>query len=872
MGATTPDPRSGAECEARQETGISPSRGRIRLAILVTGAFATLVLASAATRRASTYSDLARLWILCLGLLGLAEIGGSRLASLLLVGGLAAYVTTEAIPAGGMRSPGASAFLVVPLIAYLTLGESSARAAAVVCAGLGLALVALETQGNLPPVSLHFGPMAYWLLECAGLALILGLIRTADRVLGASLAETEAELARRLRTEDHLAQALEAGEVGTWEFDPVRGHFHADPRGLALFGFDPGNPAPVSLEAWSARVHPDDLGWVTARLGEVVAGGPRIQVCYRAVPEPGVLRWVESAGQALRDPEGRVVRVAGTGRDVTARRRSEEERERLVSDLAGRVRELQLLHGTATLVQSGRPVDRSLLEEFATGLAAAFCQPDRVQVRIEWLEDPVECPPGTGTGTETAWTIDHPLAAGGTSGRIEVAYRSIASGAGPGVESGADAPGIVGGNLDDAFRPEERALLASAAHLLEGRLQRDAQERLRSDLERQLRQTQKLEALGNLAGGIAHDFNNILAAIVAEAELARETLPEGSPARVAFEHVLSASGRARDLVQRIRAFSRRQELIREPVRLAEVVEEALDLLRATLPASIRVTGRYASDLPLLHSNPTQLHQILLNLGTNALHAMTATGGELRVEVDAVRLGDSERLPSNDLVPGTHLHLSISDTGVGMEPEVLEHAFEPFFTTKGVEGTGLGLSVVHGIVREHAGAITVRSRPGEGTTFDLWFPVRNEADSRRPGSDSSEPKGGSQRILVVDDEEALAHLMVRTLERLGYRATGFRAPALALQAVREDPTGFDALVTDLSMPGMTGLELAAAVRAIAPALPIAISTGRTEDLGTLAPALGIEVVIAKPAKRTELAQALARLLAPRKGAEPLPAVS
>ncbi len=355
---------------------------------------------------------------------------------------------------------------------------------------------------------------------------------------------------------------------------------------------------------------------------------------------------------------------------------------------------------------------------------------------------------------------------------------------------------------------------------------RDVTARVRAETERarledQLRHAQKMESLGTLAGGIAHDFNNLLAVILGSVELARTEVAPTEPVAERLDAIRVASSRATELVKQILAFSRQQPTLRSVTRVESVVEEAARLLRATLPAGIQIVLEVAGDVPLVFVDPTQIHQVLMNLGTNAWHAIGPATGNVTLRLDAVAL---ETPPAAGLAPGRYARMQVVDNGEGMDASTLARIFEPFFTTKGVgKGTGLGLAVAHGIVAGHGGAITVESERGRGTTFSVYLPEAAEA----PGP--TEPvrkvaRRGAGRVLLVDDEEPLVRIGTRILQRQGYEVTGFIRPADALAAVRAAPHLFDVVVTDQNMPEMGGLDLARAIAAMRPDLPIVMVSG------------------------------------------------
>jgi PAS domain S-box-containing protein len=407
---------------------------------------------------------------------------------------------------------------------------------------------------------------------------------------------------------------------------------------------------------------------------------------------------------------------------------------------------------------------------------------------------------------------------------------------------------------------DEGMLVVATVRDLTARVQ--AEER-RKALEAQLRQSNKMEAIGTLAGGIAHDFNNIVSAIIGNIELAREDVGADHPARQSLDEIGKASRRARDLVKQILAFSRQQPEPRHAVALSPLVEEVVKLLRATLPAGVELVASLAADAPSVLADPTQIHQILMNLCTNAWHAMENDRGRIDIRLDSVVLGDEAGRIDAELSPGRYAHLSVKDSGKGMDTDTRERIFEPFFTTKAVgEGTGLGLSVVHGIMRGYAGAISVDSQPGRGATFHLYFPAVDAAAATAGAEQApaSSPRGRGQQVLYLDDDESLVILVQRTLERKGYRVAGYTDAAEALQALAADPRRFDLVVTDYSMPGMSGLDVAREVARIRPGLPVAVTSGYISDeLREQAPQAGVRELIYKPDSAEDLCDTVGRLL-------------
>ncbi len=389
----------------------------------------------------------------------------------------------------------------------------------------------------------------------------------------------------------------------------------------------------------------------------------------------------------------------------------------------------------------------------------------------------------------------------------------------------------------------ERCLLVIALDITE---QKQAEQQ-QKELEEQLRQAQKLESLGTLAGGIAHDFNNILGAIISYAELAKMDRLDDAELQDNLGEVLKASKRATNLVRQILSFSRQQTLERKHLQLTPVIKEVLKLLRATLPATINLQQSIEGDLPNVLADPTQIHQIVMNLCTNAAHAMRGKQGELRVKLEALQLATGQPKPHAELREGAYVRLTISDTGHGMNEATLKRIFEPFFTTKGPgEGTGLGLSVVHGIVKEHDGVITVQSEPGRGTTFAIYLPAQHTAETKEAKAETEIPQGNGERIIFVDDEAALGEVAQKMLRRLGYEPFVYSNSEAAWLAIQQKPADYDLVISDLTMPVLTGADLAKKVLNLRPELPVILTSGAS---GTWTSAevqkIGIRELVAKP---------------------------
>ena len=380
-------------------------------------------------------------------------------------------------------------------------------------------------------------------------------------------------------------------------------------------------------------------------------------------------------------------------------------------------------------------------------------------------------------------------------------------------------------------------------------------------LNAQLQQAQKLEAIGTLAGGIAHDFNNILGAIIGYAEMIRDDLPPQAPILHDIDQVIKASHRAKDLVKQILAFSRQVEDQKTPIQPAVIVKEAITLLRSSLPTTITIRQDIDPQAGTVLADPTQIHQIVMNLSTNAFHAMEAKGGTLTISLKKRMLSADDLAPGSDLQPGAFVQLSVRDTGAGILPEIRERIFDPFFTTKEVgKGTGLGLSMVYSIVAGCGGSISCDSRVGEGTEFRILLPALQDQGKQEKEATTVVPHG-REHILFIDDEEVLVELGQAMLERLGYHVTTRTSRLDALTTFQNRPDAFDLVITDQTMPGMTGVDLARRILQIRPQMPIILCTGYSTLIGEdKAKALGIKGFAYKPLSKKDIGELIRKVLA------------
>ncbi len=623
--------------------------------------------------------------------------------------------------------------------------------------------------------------------------------------------------------QDRFDLAIEASRLVWWDWDVSHDHVSTHSAGWCILGYDL-EVINSTGAGWLELVHPEDLARVRATLDAALRGDTPVWDCeHRFKSRSGSWLWVANKGRVTeRDAHGKPLRMLGTTQDIDARKTAE----------VAVARDLELLAHVPDAVVC---VDSTGLITYWNQAATDLYgwQP------LEILGRPVS-------------DRFPPEARAGASAIIDDSFR------------GRD----FNGEFEDHRKDGSRVWVEARTHRLldeDGRVfgimsisrditeaRRQREERAR--MEHQLAQSQKMETLGNLAGGIAHDFNNLLAAILGYAEIATGLLPDAHPALAKLANVRNAGQRAAELVRRILAFSRAGEQPRRPVRVAQVVEETLPLLRASLPSTIQIRSRVAPDADhTVLGDHTQLQQVLLNLCTNSAHAIgERTGGRLEITLEPLQIDNPPDLHAGAIPPGLALVLSVTDNGAGIPREILDRVFEPFFTTKPIgEGTGLGLSIVHSMVAAHGGGIQIESEPGVGTSFRIYLPTLSSTSESNapvdlPAAPSAFPCGNGERVAVIDDEESVALLTQQALERYGYRAEIMPDAPTCLESLRARPDAFSLVVTDQTMPLMTGLELVQALRASSIQTPVILLSGYSRALDPdLLPGLGRIGFLAKP---------------------------
>ncbi len=672
---------------------------------------------------------------------------------------------------------------------------------------------------------------------------------------------------RELQDQTRLLQETgNLAKVGGWEIDLVTGAGRWTPEVACIHDMDSGVQPNAEL---SLRCYP---GAARARLEAAVhaaiARGEPYDLELPFVSATGRHKWVRTICRPMM-VGGKVVRVSGAIQDITDRKRAELRAEVLHATT-------RALAEAPDLAAAARTILRVLCEKLGWDLGELWL-PDRVSRRLRhaarWTRlalDGTEFAERTGVlefaaGEGLPGTV---LQAGELVWMPEVTssplFQRAAEGRKLGLRGAMGIPILNRGETTavillfstDSREPdaEMRTTLASAGAQLGQSIER-------RKLENQVLQSQKLEAIGTLAGGIAHDFNNVLSAITGFASIAHMDTADRPAVRECIDDILTAARRATDLVRQILAFSRIQEGTRKAIQLRHIVDEARKLLRASIPSSIEFQASLNPATPVVLADPTQVHQVIMNLATNAAHAMQGTTGRLDFLLEPAQVSEVFASAHPGLRAGLYARLSVADTGHGMNAETLGRIFDPFFTTKAPgEGTGLGLSVVHGIMQRHDGAIVVQSQPGAGTRFDLYFPA-HEAGEPLPEPDRSPfPRGRGELILCVDDEEPLLRVMKRMLEMVGYAVETSTSPARALETFSADPARYAVAVVDLTMPQMLGTELGRQLRSVRSDLPVILMTGFS---GTLTRQkvreFGFAELLIKPISLQQIAAVLATVL-------------
>jgi PAS domain S-box-containing protein len=678
-------------------------------------------------------------------------------------------------------------------------------------------------------------------------------------VSGMDITDRKQAEERLKKSEAMLARAQEIARIGHWERDIASQKVLWSDETYRIFGFKPQG-CEVNESLFLEHIHPEDRTRVENNLRDAIENDRPLDDEYRIVRSDGTVRWLRGKGEVTRTEDGTPVRLFGTTLDVTERREAEDklrESEEKYRVLVERADDGIILVQDAVMMYVNPRMAELLgttVEELTGSLIAEYI-------------DPIDVERVTGRHRRRLAGEDLPSIYEVLLKRTD--GRSVETELNVGVVTyqGRPATQVIIRDITERKRME-RELLRSQ-YELEQRVEERTEElqnaynRLLSEIrqrhlaEEQLIQTQKMEAVGNLAGGIAHDFNNMLAVIIGNAELALDDVQ--GPPRHFLKQILKASERSRDLVRQILTFTRKNEAPREVMHLTPLLKETAKLLRGSLPSTIHIRLSVRTDQDTILANTSQMQQVLMNLATNAAHAMEH-GGELAIRLMKVKFEEGERLPHAELPAGRYLKIRIRDTGAGIPEDIRPRIFEPFFTTKEQgEGSGMGLAVVFGIVKGHDGAITVVSRQGRGSAFSVYLPVVRSAVQEEPVQSWTLPRG-KERILVIDDEPLVVEMTSETLTRLGYTVTGVESGPEGWQKYEHDPYQFDLVITDHVMPEITGMRLAAKMLEVRSDLPIILSTGYSEMVSPeKAKSAGIREFLMKPLMVQELAYIVRRVL-------------
>ena len=759
-------------------------------------------------------------------LLVLVRAGHIRLTSLLYVIWSVGLITERAIHAGGIRSPGVPMYYVVALIAGLLLGEAAGILTAILCSVLGLALVVAGPLGALPPVTLQYSAMSYWWIDFLYMCVVLLLIRLATHAVRDALAGKQKELAERRHAERKLHIALEAGEIGVWEWVPSTGALRWDAQMYRIYGKEPGSP--VDYQEWAATVFPDELPQGCPQQ----TGEGRAECEFRIVTPAGV-RHIFAAEKSFPAQDGEPVRIIGINMDVTESRKAEAEA-------------LAVKHQLETLVaraKVGILIHRAFKPLVANAELAAMFGYDSAEEILAMPDTRVAL---TDQDRDRA-TQNYPARVEGHDPRTVIPTHSRRK------------DGIWIDVETRSFPIMWNGEPAMCSMITDVTQQRR--------LEAQLRQAHRLEAVGQLTGGIAHDFNNLLTVILGNADALERMLTEPAARELALL-TRAAAIRGADLTSRLLSFSRQQTLDIQPADIEALVVGAHGLIRRTIGDKVEIRVQHGQGLWRAFTDTMQLESALLNLAINARDAMPE-GGVLSIRTRNIGRDDPElkglgepdetgQMPS----PGDYVMIAVSDTGIGMDSETQARAFEPFFTTKDVgKGSGLGLSMVYGFVRQLRGLIRIDSEPGRGTVIKLYLPRAPQAEvAAVPGRQPQPMVGGSETILLVEDNDLVREQVMIQLRRLGYHVLAAADGEEALAHLNSQAP-IRLLFTDVSLPkGISGPDLALRAQKIHPGLPVLLSSGRMGEAAVAIDRLGTRVgVLDKPYYHDQLAAVIRDLL-------------
>ena len=626
------------------------------------------------------------------------------------------------------------------------------------------------------------------------------------------------------QSEQKLRDILDNAISHIWAFDGT-GYTYINKACSDFTGLTPGET--LTLEFWSQRVHPDDLQGATEVWNRAWEAKVAHDNHFRLRNKAGEYHDFWCHAVPVFDKDGKFTHFQGFNIDISERKQAERNYHSLFEKMLDGFALHEIIVDAA-----GDPIDYRFLAvnpafERMTGLKGAELVGRTI---LEVLPD-----------TERRWIK--------TYGRVALTGQSTHFD---------DYAAAFGKYFEvTAYQPAPGQFACIFIDVTEKKVA----EKEKKKLQAQLQQAQKMEAIGTLAGGIAHDFNNILGAVLGYAEMARDDCPTDSLVAQDLDQIIKAGLRAKDLVKQILAFSRQAENEKIPLQPAVIIRETLKMLRSSLPSTISIKQDLAGDAGLILADPTQIHQIIMNLCTNAYHAMEENGGILSLSLGRHSLGEEDLAGHPQAQPGDFIHIAIGDTGKGIQPDIRNKIFDPFFTTKEIgKGTGMGLSIVDGIVKSYGGFVFCDSRVGEGSVFHISLPVLQGDDALAEEYPVETVLIGGERILFIDDEEMLSEMGQNMLQRLGYQVTVRRSSLEALTTFQNQPDAYDLVITDQTMPGMTGIDLARRMLQLRPDLPIILCTGYSSLISEdKAKSAGIRGFALKPLAKKDLAVLIRRVL-------------
>lgn len=624
-----------------------------------------------------------------------------------------------------------------------------------------------------------------------------------------------------LRSQNRFEAAQKIAHVGSWDWKLSDNSLWWSSEIYRIFGVNEQNFKP-DYDACLKAVHPDDRRIVEDSLSRALAGDAKHSVDHRIITPDGEVKIVHEEAEIRRSSSGEPVSMFGTTQDITARKKADEDVARLFT-----------------------AIEQAAETIIITDIVGAiqYVNPAFEQVSGYSKEEAIGKNPRI-------------LRSGAQNNEF---YKEMWDT----ITSGSTWKGHLINKKKNGELYEEDVTISPIFDVdgaIFGYVAVKHDVTREGMLEKQIRQSQKMEAMGTMAGGIAHDFNNILTAIIGYSEMAAESAPKDSEEKEFIEEALKASLRAKELVKQILTFSKRRETELKPLKLNIAVTESLKFFRASLPATIELAANIDESAGQIMGDATQISQVVLNLCTNAEYAMRDKGGVLSVTLASIEVDRDFASAHQALSEREYIHLTITDTGVGIDAETQDRVFEPFFSTKpSGEGTGMGLAVVHGIIRSFGGAIFLESEPGQGTIVNVYLP-KIERETKSDGATEVPIAGGDERILLVDDERVIVSMWQRSLEKIGYSVTATTLPKDALSLFTASPDAFDIVITDQTMPNMTGVELASKIAAIKPGMPVILCSGHGPGAyEESAKEAGVKKYLIKPMTKRTLAQAIRDVL-------------